>query len=88
MIKKDKTAWLSNNIGIWKLVDGEGLTVANGDLEKVNSDFGLKFEVNEEDTITLLDTYLLVAYLKDTVNTGFSRIIAEYNIVYNEVKAT
>ena len=88
LIKKDKIAWTAENIGYWKMVDGLGVSVASGTLEKVNTDFGFKFEVNEEDTVALLGSYLLVAYLKDTVNLGFSRIIAEYVIVYNEVKAT
>lgn len=88
LIKKDKTPWENTNIGDWKIVNELGATVASGNLEKVNSDYGLKFEVNEEDTVDLLDGYLLVAYLRDSVNAGFSRIIAQYALVYNEVKAT
>ena len=87
LIKKDETAWESNNIGDWKMVDEDGITVASGSLTKVNSDFGFEFEVDEEDTTSLLGTYLLVAYLRDTVNSSFARIIAEYVITYNEVKA-
>ena len=87
LIRKDKTAWLSNNVGDWIMVDVGGVTVANGALEKVNSDFGFKFEVNEEDTTNLVGTYLLLSFLKDTVNVGFSRPLAEYTIVYNEIKA-
>ena len=42
LIRKDNGIWESNNIGDWKLVDGNSTTVAFGDMVKVNDDFTVK----------------------------------------------
>lgn len=88
LLKRDETVWTAEDEATYILKDRLGATVVTGALTKVNGDFGLKFEIGQTDTTTLLGNYLLLVYLTNTVNTDYADVIAEYTLVYNEAKAT
>ena len=87
LAKKDGVVWGANEIASYILVDKNGTEIDTGDLTKTGDNIGLEFVISESVTTALLGTYLLLVYLKDTVDTDFANVIARYTITYVEVKA-
>ena len=88
LAKRDATAWDITDEANYVMKDQDGATIDSGNLTKVNSDFGFKFEISKTVTAPILGTHIVLVYLTNTGNLDFADVIAEYVIVYNEVKAT
>ena len=87
LAKQDGGPWEANEIAEYVLVDKNGIEIDGGSLTKTGDNIGLIVTISETITIPLLGTYLLLVYLKDTIDLDYANVIAKYTITYVEVKA-
>ena len=88
LTRKDGEPWASTHSSDWVLVDEYGVTIATGNLIKVNIDLGLRLEVHDSETTDLKGLHKLFVYLHDSDNTTLSDIIMEYSITFKTIAAT
>jgi len=87
LTKEDGSKWLNNEICDYVLVNSAGIEMSTGSLVRSTDELSMTVQVPSSDTESLVGEFLLLVYLKDTNDSDFANVIAEYRIEYLEKKA-